>query len=121
MPRCNFTLKVTCARVRTCDLNSRYGEVQVQVELQVCTKYNAYFELSKGNNEMFRVQILDTHLRSRELHRVCMDIIQSLRGNVHFVPYVRVETNVRTGDLQMENGKTKEKCKKEIFKVQLAG
>jgi hypothetical protein len=50
-----------------------------------------------------------------------MDIIQSLRGNVHFVPYVRVETNVRTGDLQMENGKTKEKCKKEIFKVQLAG
>jgi hypothetical protein len=50
-----------------------------------------------------------------------MDIIQSLRENEHFVPYVRVETNVRTGDLQMENGKTKEKCKKGIFKVQLAG
>ena len=105
----------------TRDLNSRYDEVEVQVELQVCTKYSAYFETSKGNNEMFRVQILGTRLRLRELHRVCMDIKQSLRGNVHFVPYVRVETNVRTGDLQMENGKTKGKCKKGIFKVQLAG
>ena len=77
--------------------------------------------MSKGTDGMFRVQILGTHLRSRELHRVCMDIIQSLRENEHFVPYVRVETNVRTGDLQMENGKTKGKCKKGIFKVQLAG
>ena len=120
MPRC-ISLKVTCAHVRTCDLNSRYGEVEVQVEVQVCTKYSAYFETSKGNNDILQVQILGTHLRSRELHRVYMDIIQSLRGNVHFVPYVRVETNVRTGDLQMENGKTKEKCKKEIFKDKLAG
>ena len=117
MSRCT----ITCTRVITHDLNSRYDEVEVQVELQVCTKYSAYFELSKGNNEMFRVQILDSHLRSREVYRVCMDIIQSLRGNVHFVPYVRVETNVRTGDLQMENEKTKGKCKKGIFKVQLAG
>ena len=43
-----FTLKVMCAHVRTCDLNSRYDEVEVQVELQVCTKYSAYFEMSKG-------------------------------------------------------------------------
>ena len=44
-----------------------------------------------------------------------MDIIQSLRGNVHFVPYVRVETNVRTGDLQMENEKTKGEMQKGNF------
>ena len=76
----------------TRDLNSRYGEVEVQVELQVCTKYSAYFEMSKGNNEMFRVQILGSHLRSREVYRVCMDIIHILHEMYIFVrTYVRME------------------------------
>ena len=48
----------------TRDLNSRYGEVEVQVELQVCTKYSAYFEMSKGNNDILRVQILGAHVRA---------------------------------------------------------
>ena len=48
----------------THDLNSRYGEVEVQVEVQVCTKYSAYFETSKGNNDILRVQILGTHVRA---------------------------------------------------------
>ena len=85
MPRCVSHFKVTCARVITCDLNSRYGEVEVHVEVQVCTKYSAYFEMSKGNNEMFRVQILGSHLRSREVYRVCMDIMHSLHERYVFI------------------------------------
>ena len=80
-----------CTRVITRDLNSRYDEVEVQVEVQVCTKYSAYFEMSKGNNEMFRVQILGSHLRSREMYRVCMDIIHSLHERYIFMrSYVRM-------------------------------
>ena len=78
MSRCVSHFKVTCARAITCDLNSRYDEVEVQVEVQVCTKYSAYFEMSRGHVQMFRVQILGSHLRSRELYRVCMDIMHSL-------------------------------------------
>ena len=82
--------------MRTCDLNSRYGEVEVQVEVQVCTKYSAYFEMSKGNNEMFRVQILGSHLRSREVYRVCMDIMHSLHERYIFArTYVRMEKKAR--------------------------
>jgi hypothetical protein len=56
----------------------------------VCTKYSAYFEMSKGNNEMFRVQILGAHVRSREMYRVCMDIMHSLHERYIFVnSYVR--------------------------------
>ena len=84
----------------TCDLNSGYDEVEVQVELQVCTKYSAYFELSKVNNDMFRVQILDSHLRSREVYRVCMDIIHSLHER-----YILIRTYVRMGKARgMSNG-----------------
>ena len=91
MFRCVSHFKVTCTRVRTCDLNSRYGEVEVQVELQMCTKYSAYFEMSKGNNEMFRVQILGAHVRSREVYRVCMDIMHSLHERYVFIrTYVRM-------------------------------
>ena len=90
MPRCVSHFKLTCTRVITCNLNSRYDEVEVQVEVQVCTKYSAYFEMSKGNNEMFRVQILGSHLRSREVYRVCMDIMHSLHER-----YVFIRTNVR--------------------------
>ena len=90
MPRCVSHFKLTCTRVITCDLNSRYDEVEVQVEVQVCTKYSAYFEMSKGNNEMFRVQILGSHLRSREVYRVCMDIMHSLHERYIFInSYVR--------------------------------
>ena len=77
--------------MRTRDLNSRYGEVEVQFELQVCTKYSAYFEMSKGHNEMFRVQILGAHLRLREVYRVCMDMIHSLHERYIFMrAYVRM-------------------------------
>ena len=93
MLRCVSHLKVTCTRVRTCDFNSRYGEVEVQVEVQVCTKYSAYFEMSKGNNEMFRVQILGSHLRSREVFRVCMDIIHSLHER--YISIVRIRAHYK--------------------------
>jgi hypothetical protein len=60
----------------------------------VCTKYSAYFEMSKGNNEIFQVQILGSHRRSREVYRVCVDIIHSYNTQfarkVHFHSYVRV-------------------------------
>ena len=85
MPRCVSYFKVTCTRVRACDLNSGYDEVEVQVEVQVCTKYSAYFEMSKGNDGMFRVQILGTHVRSREVYRVCMDVIHSLHERYIFI------------------------------------
>ena len=45
----------------------------------------------KVNNEMFRVQILGSHLRSREVYRVCMDIIHSLHERYIFMrAYVRM-------------------------------
>ena len=83
--------------MRTCDLNSRYTEVEVQVEVQVCTKYNAYFEMWKGKNEMFRVQILGAHVRWREVYRVCMDIMHSLHERYVFIrTYVRMEKSEET-------------------------
>ena len=95
MPRGVSHFKVACARVITCDLNSRYDEVEVQV----CTKYSAYFEMSKGNNEMFRVQILGSHLRSREVYRVCMDIIHSLHER-----YIFIRTYVCMGKARRHEG-----------------
>ena len=109
MPRCVSHFKVTCARVITCDLNSRYDEVEVQVEVQVCTKYSAYFEMSKGNNEMFRVQILGSHLRSREVYRVCMDMIHSLHEMYIFVrTYVRMGKASRHEVLPYQTGRAED-------------
>ena len=59
-------------------LNSRYAQPQVQVEVNVCTKYVT----------ILWVQILGTHLRSRELYRGCMNTRQRLQEKVHFFPYV---------------------------------
>ena len=44
-----------------CDL---VHQRQLQIEVKVCTKYSAYFETSKGNNDILRVQILGTHVRA---------------------------------------------------------
>ena len=60
-------------------LNSRYAQPQVQVEVNVCAKYVT----------ILRVQILGTHLRSRELYRGCMNTRERLQEKVHFFPYVR--------------------------------
>ena len=88
-----FTLQV---HVHTCEnVRPEYGEIEVQVEVQVCTKYSAYFEMSKGNDEMFRVQILGSH----EVYRVCMDIIHSLHER-----YIFIRTYVRMGKARRHEG-----------------
>ena len=73
------------------------------VELQVCTKYSVCTsKCRKVNNDMFRVQILGLHLRSREMYRVCMDIIHSLHERYIFVrAYVRM---VRARRRMISNG-----------------
>ena len=45
----------------------------------------------KVNNEIFRVQIVGSHVHSREMYRVCMDIIHSLHETNIFVrAYMRM-------------------------------
>ena len=81
----------------------------------MCTKYSAYFEMSKGNNEMFRVQILGSHLRSREVYRVCMDIMHSLHERYVFIrTYVRMEKSEETS---ISNGTCRRYVSKGMYQL----
>jgi len=48
---------------------------------------------------MFRVQILGSHLRSREVYRVCVDIIHSLHER-----YIFIRTYVYMGKARRHEG-----------------
>jgi len=69
----------------------------------------------KVNNEMFRVQILGSHLRSREVYRVCMDIMHSLHERYVFIrTYVRMEKSEETS---ISNGTCRRYVSKGMYQL----